>query len=99
MTTDITAILYDLAAVRANVQPQLDSLDAELLAQLYVELQGGRQIGLELAAEAVVEAAGEVVSLVTRRLWRAPRTHAASEAELARHAAFLATIPEAVWNR
>ena len=74
-------------------------LDAELLAQLYVELQGGRQIGLELAAEAVVEAAGEVVSLVTRRLWRAPRTHAASEAELARHAAFLATIPEAVWNR
>jgi len=32
MTTDITAILYDLAAVRANVQPQLDSLDAELLA-------------------------------------------------------------------
>ncbi len=28
-------------------------LDAELLAQVYVELTGGRQIGLELAAEAV----------------------------------------------
>ena len=29
-------------------------LDAELLAQVYVELKGGRQIGLELAAEAAV---------------------------------------------
>lgn len=74
-------------------------LDAELLAQLYVELQGGRQIGLELAAEAVAETTTEVVSLVTRRLWRAPRPHAASEADLARHQAFLATIPEPVWNR
>ena len=74
-------------------------LDAELLAQLYVELQGGRQIGLELAAEAVAETTTEIVSLVTRRLWRAPRPHAASEADLARHQAFLATIPEPVWNR
>lgn len=74
-------------------------LDAELLAQLYVELQGGRQIGLELAAEAVAETTTEEVSLVTRRLWRAPRPHAASEADLARHQAFLATIPEPVWNR
>ena len=74
-------------------------LDAELLAQLYVELQGGRQIGLELAAEAVAEATTEVVSLVTRRLWRAPRPHAASEDELARHAAFLATFKEPVWSR
>ena len=74
-------------------------LDAELLAQLYVELQGGRQIGLELAAEATVETTTEVVSLVTRKLWRAPRPHVASEDELARHSAFLATIPEAAWNR
>ncbi|MFX4846541.1 DNA polymerase III subunit epsilon, partial [Acinetobacter baumannii] len=29
-------------------------LDAELLAQLYVELMGGRQIGLQLAADAAV---------------------------------------------
>jgi DNA polymerase III epsilon subunit-like protein len=29
-------------------------LDAELLAQVYVELLGGRQIGMELAAQAVV---------------------------------------------
>lgn len=30
--TDISATLYDLAAARATLQPQLDSLDAELLA-------------------------------------------------------------------
>lgn len=30
--TDITAMLYDLAAARATLQPQLESIDAELLA-------------------------------------------------------------------
>lgn len=74
-------------------------LDAELLAQLYVELSGGRQIGLELAAQAAVETVTEVISLVTRKAWRAPRPHAASEAELARHTAFLATISDPLWTR
>lgn len=77
-------------------------LDAELLAQLYVELTGGRQIGLELAAEAEaarLESEVQVVSLVTRRTWRAPRPHAASEDELARHAAFLASMKEPIWAR
>jgi DNA polymerase-3 subunit epsilon len=77
-------------------------LDAELLAQLYVELTGGRQIGLELAAEAEaarLESEVQVVSLVTRRTWRAPRPHVASEAELARHAAFLASMKEPIWAR
>ena len=36
-------------------------LDAELLAQVYVELKGGRQIGLELAAEAAM---AEIAQLV-----------------------------------
>lgn len=77
-------------------------LDAELLAQLYVELTGGRQIGLELAAEAEavrLENEVQIVSLVTRRTWRAPRPHVASEAELARHAAFLASMKEPIWAR
>lgn len=75
-------------------------LDAELLAQLYVELMGGRQIGLELAAEAIrVETEVEVVSLVTRRTWRAPRPHTASETELAAHASFVATLKDAIWTR
>lgn len=76
-------------------------LDAELLAQVYVELKGGRQIGLELAAgaTAVASAIPELRSFAPaagRR--RAPRPHAASEAELARHAGFIARIKGALWG-
>jgi len=73
-------------------------LDAELLAQLYVELTGGRQIGLGLVAAAPGEAIGDVVAARVRPL-RASRPHAASEAELARHAAFLATLVAPLWAR
>ncbi|MET0251932.1 MAG: DNA polymerase III subunit epsilon [Novosphingobium sp.] len=69
-------------------------LDAELLAQLYVELTGGRQIGLEFAAATAVQA-GQ--ALPVARTWRAPRPHAASADELARHAAFIATIASPLW--
>jgi DNA polymerase-3 subunit epsilon len=75
-------------------------LDAELLAQLYVELMGGRQIGLELAAEAVVATeTAFTVSTTIVRTFREPRPHAASEAELARHAEFMAGFGEAIWQR
>jgi len=71
-------------------------LDAELLAQLYVELTGGRQIGLGLVASALNDAGARVI--VTReRTYREPRPHAASEGELARHAAFLATLADPIW--
>jgi DNA polymerase-3 subunit epsilon len=73
-------------------------LDAELLAQVYVELTGGRQIGLELAAGE----SAEIVELrpvqARQRAFREPRPHAPSEAEVARHAAFLATIESPLWN-
>lgn len=72
-------------------------LDAELLAQVYVELTGGRQIGLELAADTVDELVSSVVTVERVRVFRAPRTHAASEAELAAHAAFLDTIKAPLW--
>ena len=79
-------------------------LDAQLLAQVYVELTGGRQIGLGLVAELIEPDSppGEdpghdpltIVAIV-----RPPRPHAPSEEELARHAAFLATIKDPIWNR
>ncbi len=73
-------------------------LDAELLAQVYVELTGGRQIGLSLGAEsAEIEIAVQAV-LVRERPFRAPRPHAASEAELAAHAQFLETVKSPLWN-
>ena len=72
-------------------------LDAELLAQVYVELTGGRQIGLALAAE-VGAAAIEVAAFRPRqREFRAPRPHSASAEELARHKAFLQSLDSPLW--
>jgi DNA polymerase-3 subunit epsilon len=73
-------------------------LDAELLAQVYVELTGGRQIGLELAASES-QVALEVTTFRPRhREFRAPRTHVASLEELARHKAFLETLDSPLWT-
>ncbi len=76
-------------------------IDAQLLALCYVELTGGRQIGLSLAAEAVEasvhEAAADLAPIAVTI--RPPRPHAPSEEELAAHAAFLATIADPIWNR
>ena len=79
-------------------------IDAQLLAQVYVELTGGRQIGLGLVAEIVEEAApsGTAMPLDGATIVatiRPPRPHAPSEDELARHAAFLGKIKNPIWNR
>lgn len=72
-------------------------LDAELLAQVYVELTGGRQIGLELAT-ATTQATVEVtIFRPRRREFRPPRPHAASPEELARHKAFMETYDSPLW--
>lgn len=74
-------------------------LDAELLAQVYVELTGGRQIGLELAADAAdTLVAAAAAPLRRERPFRPARPHCASEAELAVHAAFLETVKSPLWN-
>jgi DNA polymerase-3 subunit epsilon len=72
-------------------------LDAELLAQVYVELRGGRQIGLELAADRTEELVA-VVTVRKDRVFRAPRPHAASEEELAVHAEFIKTLNAPLWS-
>lgn len=78
-------------------------LDAELLAQVYVELTGGRQIGLELAADAEPastrnDGAKEVILAKATGERRAPRPHSASPEELARHRAFLESIEAPLWT-
>lgn len=75
-------------------------LDAQLLAQLYVELTGGRQIGLMLAAEAPVVGSSSqqrTGPVIVDRPVRPARPHRASEAELNRHAAFLKGITSPLW--
>jgi len=73
-------------------------LDSELLAQVYVELTGGRQIGLELAAERGSAAMTDVIGLVRARPFRPARVFTASAAELIAHSAFLATVTNPLWN-
>jgi DNA polymerase-3 subunit epsilon len=69
-------------------------LDSELLAEVYLELSGGRQRDLGLAPEiaARATAAGVAASPV-----RPPRPHAASAAELAAHAEFLKKLSDPMW--
>jgi DNA polymerase-3 subunit epsilon len=71
-------------------------LDAELLAQVYLELMGGRQWGLELSAEAAAALAARGPERA-QRVRRAPRPHKASAEELARHRAFLEGISKPLW--
>ena len=75
-------------------------LDAELLAQVYVELTGGRQIGLELAAGVVEELVVAASPLTARRdrPFLPPRPHAPSADELAAHAAFLDAMKSPLWR-
>jgi DNA polymerase-3 subunit epsilon len=76
-------------------------LDAELLAHLYIEMTGGRQIGLGLAASTASTtasaAAAPAASRGTDRPFREPRPHMASAAELARHAEFVAGLNQPLW--
>jgi len=74
-------------------------LDAQLLAQVYVELTGGRQIGLGLVA-APMEVAGDVGgTIVTSREPRPARPHHAAAEELERHRAFIAKLVNPLWER
>ena len=70
-------------------------LDCRLLADVYVELTGGRQRGLSLSAQ---ERHGSVAVYVPTGP-RTPRPIQPTEAELAAHAAFLARIKEPVWRQ
>jgi DNA polymerase-3 subunit epsilon len=79
-------------------------LDAQLLAQVYVELTGGRQIGLGLGEAAPLQPMDALQSLTRNpsnpgaRALRPARHHAASPEELERHAAFVAKLSDPLWT-
>src|SRR3954454_25283784 len=74
-------------------------LDAQLLAQVYVELTGGRQIGLGLVADAGSVAVQPGAGSVTVRELRPARPHAPAAEELERHSAFIAKLINPLWAR
>jgi DNA polymerase-3 subunit epsilon len=78
-------------------------IDAQLLAQCYVELTGGRQIGFSLADAIIVEDIGDRAAAadnapITIEV-RPPRAHGPTLEELEAHARFLSTITDPIWSR
>jgi DNA polymerase-3 subunit epsilon len=66
-------------------------LDSELLAEVYLELIGGRQPGLVLSVQTTE------TTVIVQRIQRPARPHAPTEDEAAAHAAFIARLPNALW--
>ena len=69
-------------------------LDCKLLADVYVELTGGRQRGFSLAADA----GRNPVAVYTHTADRTPRLVQPSEAELAAHEAFVGKLKDPLWR-
>jgi DNA polymerase III subunit epsilon len=73
-------------------------LDAQLLAQVYVELTGGRQIGLEMGPTAHSDVVVPIRPLMNAAAnGRRPRSHHASAAEMDRHRNFVLTLTDPLW--
>jgi DNA polymerase-3 subunit epsilon len=68
-------------------------LDCRLLAEVYIELTGGRQRGLSLAVSAETFA----ITTYEARPGRTIRHIAVSAEELARHTTFLERVKNAIW--
>jgi DNA polymerase-3 subunit epsilon len=74
-------------------------LDAQLLAQVYVELTGGRQIGLGLVSMTEAAISASAVGRMRVRTPRVPRPHHPALEELERHRAFIAQLVNPLWAR
>ena len=70
-------------------------LDAELLAEVYLELQGGRQPGLALTDRQAVRTG----TLARPRMARPQRPHAPTSEELAAHAVLLDSLKSPIWRQ
>jgi DNA polymerase-3 subunit epsilon len=71
-------------------------LDSELLAEVYMELLGGRQHGL-LGIGANKDTTVEIKQI--ERPYREPRVFAVSKAEAKAHSEMLNNLTEALWNK
>ena len=74
-------------------------LDAQLLAQVYMELTGGRQIGLGLVGDTASVSVAKTSGPVVVREPRPARPHAPLAEELERHRAFIAQLVNPLWAR
>jgi DNA polymerase III subunit epsilon len=74
-------------------------LDSEILAEVYLELIGGRQAGLALVAESRISGADGIAAMVTAVRRPVPLPSRLSAQEIAAHAALVASMgADALWN-
>lgn len=75
-------------------------LDSEILAEVYLELKGGRQTGLALVAENRVSAAEAIANIAVAARRPTPLPSRLSEAERAAHQALVAALgADSVWTK
>lgn len=74
-------------------------LDCKLLAEVYLELVGGRQPGLALATAARQTAGPVLIAVATGAVARTPRPIVPGAEALAAHETFLGRIKEPIWKR
>ena len=74
-------------------------LDAELLAEVYLALIGGRQPGLGLGAEAAESETRPVAAGDKHSAVRPPRRHEPSPDERESHEAFIDKMKDPIWRR
>lgn len=73
-------------------------LDSQLLAEVYLELMGGRQPDLVLAGgPAATQVSIDMIRARTERSFRPARPHSPSPDELAAHEAFVKGLKNAAW--
>ena len=68
-------------------------LDSEILAEVYLELKGGRQAGMDLDVEKPDEVLSEAVSVNEKR------SFPPSEEEIEAHNKFVANLQNPIWSR
>ncbi len=74
-------------------------LDAELLADVYLELHGGRQTGLQLASNQEEEGADQEIIIAENTEKLSARRFKITDEEKKAHQALIDTIKEPIWEK
>ena len=97
VSLDALCKAYGIANSRRTLPGAL--LDSEILAEVYLELIGGRQVTLELVAEVSVVVSDTVGGFVAARPRPEPLPSRLTPAELAAHAALVVSLGDAaLWG-
>jgi DNA polymerase III subunit epsilon len=73
-------------------------LDSQILAEVYLELIGGRQVALTLVTEPQLPLPETVDGIVVTRVREVPLAPRITPAEIAAHFALVATLADAIWG-